>query len=1034
MDLLSQIIIVALFSLHQYIPADKMDAKYFNSTVEPSTLEFQTDSFVVISAAHQTCRFFFKEAQRELDFSEPELINFFYSIIDQHKDSISKAKSSSDNVKETLRKVCQEEFNVRSFTSNELKSIESLIKTEVAVLKKTDLESLGQIGFFGKTNLYDRHGTSLGSLFPLTENWLSYSEISPNVSKALIAAEDQGFLKHEGVDLSSMIRMAYQMKSSDAETLSGGSTLTMQLLKNFYFSQLESKTGNEAFQNSRYRTLLRKIREWFWAKPFEEFHAKNQPGRQKKFILENYLNLMDFGPGIRGIDQAAKVFFKKNAIDLDVAEAAFVATLFKAPNRYAVPSNYEKYTQKRRTYVLDQMKSLQWEESLLEPISSEEFTTASQKALPQWSRSNDKKENTDTTLYLEGLAKEFILNQVKASSETRAIESELVSTIDLELQTIVQTVVKKRIDSYDQKRFTPDRINPARDDRSRIAEIIDVDVSDRALIKIEEALEALKQQNKEADLIIYLGKDLNDESNKNKNKYYIYQENKIVTTVDFLNKYENSILPKNKSAGDIVAFWTNPPGCISESQKFIDDLLNSSDDDTQKLPPEKLVDTLSSCLKLLENEPLITEINKTLKYEIIISLLERMNTNSPRSNIQAAYLEIIAGQERLLTLGEAEDDTTQKPLFITELSTNFLNQNHQDLLRNKVANGEFKDGHVFWVAPNGENSSVFHLETPKLQASAVVIDSNNGEVLAQFGGYDPASSRFFDRSRVAKRPPGSTLKPWLYYMALNKGFDLNSAIQNEGVTFRINNNSVYRPENFSRGSGSAQVDLTTAFINSWNKAAVGLLTDSRFGPNTPLENLDEFINLLVDVRLYDEKAVKRNVPSTVLGSQELSLLDLTASYTFFANGQGAVKPAFFRSLKNGLGENIYTLLPEIFYVPLSENIDAVKKMQFLMIDVANRGTAKALLNFPYQTLGLVNCDGRHMGINGQICFGGKTGTSNDLKDNWYVGISRNFVIGVWVGYDYPESTGATGGELALPIYMDIVQQGKEELPPIEPIL
>jgi len=106
----------------------------------------------------------------------------------------------------------------------------------------------------------------------------------------------------------------------------------------------------------------------------------------------------------------------------------------------------------------------------------------------------------------------------------------------------------------------------------------------------------------------------------------------------------------------------------------------------------------------------------------------------------------------------------------------------------------------------------------------------------------------------------------------------------------------------------------------------------------------------------------------------------------------------------------------------------------LMIDVANYGTASALLNFPIQKLRLAQCDGRPFGINGQVCFGGKTGTSSSLNDNWFMGISKNFVIGVWVGYDYRESTGSTGGKLALPIFMDIVEQGQGLLPPIEPLI
>src|SRR5690606_4864913 len=98
-----------------------------------------------------------------------------------------------------------------------------------------------------------------------------------------------------------------------------------------------------------------------------------------------------------------------------------------------------------------------------------------------------------------------------------------------------------------------------------------------------------------------------------------------------------------------------------------------------------------------------------------------------------------------------------------------LKKSHSDYLEKGLRSGLFRTGQALWVTPTRGNE--FVLAAPKLQSAVVVMDSNTGEVLANFGGYYPKTSRFFDRSRLAMRPPGSTLKPWLYYMALNKGFE-----------------------------------------------------------------------------------------------------------------------------------------------------------------------------------------------------------------------------------------------------------------------
>lgn len=1010
MDIISKLIILTFFSLHQYVPETKMQQKYFNTTVDPVSLNLlSSDGVITLSAANQTCRALFADMQRELDMSKTEVLSFLFHIVDEHSDDLLEENSNADLVKSTIAKICADDFTSRSFTSQETEDLQSFIKKELLILSTRDIESLGNLRYFGKTSLYDRHGQFIDYLFSQTENWLAYPQISPNVAKALIAAEDSSFWLHDGVDMTSMVRMAVQMKStSDESQLSGGSTLTMQLLKNFYFLDKESAGGDTLFTNSSLKSLLRKIREWFWAKPYEMYWEAKNPGTGKKVVLENYLNMMDYGPGIRGIDQAAKTFFQKEAIAINIPEAAFIASLFKRPNRYSLPSNYDSYTKGRRLYVLEQMNKLSWESSLLEPISQDELLQAQATPLPQWEQKSNQRPAADSSIYLELMARNYVSEISANPAGAQVIQPELVTTVDMNLQEIVKKNIVSRLDSYDRDRTTESRIEAARNDRSRFAQIDATDVTSELSERLTEARNLLNAEGRNVDFVISL-------ASQNTTQFYFLPNNSVIrTTQEVFNV--NDLSAKKFSLGEVIAIWTNPQECQS-----ILDIFSPPTGDTQSSSqtPLEILRLMSPCFKAFDTTVFPKIRTSQVKSLLIQSALQKMLENSPRGYMLPAFISNDGANTNVLVIAEQG---------VAEIR---LTQEHQRILNSKMQRKEILPEQIVWVS-QAENSQSFTLQSPKLQAAAVVMNSNTGEVLAQFGGYNPQTSRFFDRSNISRRPVGSTLKPWIYYLALTKGFRPDTLIQNSGVNFRIDDSSNYEPENFDGTVGSSRVTIEQALTQSINKPAVGLLTNSGFGPDR-FENLREFVDFLVEIDLYNSSSVQYQ-PSIVLGAQELTVAKLASSFSFFSNGQKIVKPVYFKSFKNGRGEDINP--PNLFAsttVPYAEDRQVVFDIQRLLVQVANIGTAKLLRDFPVNTLGLNICDGTAMGISGQICFGGKTGTSSNSHDNWFIGFSRNFVIAVWVGYDSPASTGSTGGALALPIFMDIVKEGLPLLPPVEPI-
>ncbi len=1006
MDIISKLIVLTFFSLHQYVPENKMQQKYFNTTVDPVSLTLlSTDGVITLSAANQTCRALFVDMQKELDMSKTEVLSFLFHIVDEHADDLVAENSSAELVKSTISKICADEFTSRAFTPQETEDIQTFIKSELLILTTKDIESLGNLRYFGKTSLFDRNGQFIDSLFSQTENWLAYPQISPHVPKALIAAEDSSFWLHEGVDMASMVRMAVQMKStSDESQLSGGSTLTMQLLKNFYFLDKESADGNTLFTNGSLKSLLRKIREWFWAKPYELYWDAKIPGTGKKVVLENYLNMMDYGPGIRGIDQAAKTFFQKEATAINIPEAAFIAALFKRPNRYSLPSNYDSYTKGRRLYVLEQMSKLTWESSLLEPISQDELTQAQATALPQWEQKRNQSPASDSSIYLELMARNFVSEISANPLGAQVIQPELVTTIDMNLQEIVRKNILSKLDSYDRDRTTESRIEAARNDRSRFAQIDATDVTSELREALTEVRNLLGTEGRTVDFVISL-------ASHNSTQFYFHPDNAVIRTpqevfnvADFANK--------NFSLGEVIAVWTNPTDCQS-----ILDIFSPPTDDSET--PLEILRLMSPCFKALDVSAYPQVRTQQVKSLLIQSALQKMLENAPRDYMLPAFISKGGANTNVLISAQQG---------VAEIR---LTQEHQRILSSKMQRKDILPEQIVWVS-KVEGSQTYTLQSSKLQAAAIVMNSNTGEVLAQFGGYNPQTSRFFDRSNISRRPVGSTLKPWIYYLALTKGFRPDTLIQNSGVNFRIDDNSNYVPDNFDGSAGSQQVTIEQALTQSINKPAVGLLTNSFFGPDR-FDNLREFVDFLVEIDLYSSTSVQYR-PSIVLGAQELTVEKLASSFSFFSNGQKIVKPVYFKTFKNGRGEDLST--PNLFdstRVPFSENRQVVFDIQRLLVQVANIGTAKLLRDFPANTLGLNICDGSAIGISGQICFGGKTGTSSNSHDNWFIGFSKNFVIAVWVGYDSPASTGSTGGALALPIFMDIVKEGLPLLPPVEPI-
>jgi penicillin-binding protein 1A len=279
------------------------------------------------------------------------------------------------------------------------------------------------------------------------------------------------------------------------------------------------------------------------------------------------------------------------------------------------------------------------------------------------------------------------------------------------------------------------------------------------------------------------------------------------------------------------------------------------------------------------------------------------------------------------------------------------------------------------------------LETGQLEAALVALDPNTGEVRALVGGRDFKTSRF-NRATQAFRQPGSAFKPFVYAAALEAGFSPSSLVTRLDEPIQTLQGA-WMPED-EHSDGSAMT-VRAALRTSSNRAAVRMLEDVGIA------------KAVAQARKMGMGNVP-SVPSLALGSGEVTLMAMTSAYASFAD-QGMLRPAsFIRRVEDANGRVLFDSKPAAEQVVSPRTAFLMTSM---LSDVVNYGTA-------YKA--------RQEGFTHPAA--GKTGTTNDYVDAWFVGFTPHLVTGVWVGFDKPRTIIANGfaGELAVPMWARFMKQ------------
>ena len=318
-------------------------------------------------------------------------------------------------------------------------------------------------------------------------------------------------------------------------------------------------------------------------------------------------------------------------------------------------------------------------------------------------------------------------------------------------------------------------------------------------------------------------------------------------------------------------------------------------------------------------------------------------------------------------------------------------------------------GDVVPVEPvNGRDGAFALRQIPAASGALVALDPHTGRVLALVGGFDFATSEF-DRATQARRQPGSAFKPFVYLAALDRGYTPASIVLDAPVVIDQGEHlRKWKPENY---------------------------TERFYGPSTLRVGLEESRNLMT-LRVAQDIGMKTvadyaarfglyedlpEMPSAALGSMETTPLDLAAAYAMLVNGGRKIEPAFVERIQDRNGRTVYRRdaracdrcrpgewhrqLPPVLRDtrPVIADPRTTYQVVSMLEGAVQRGTGRAL---------------RQLGAP----IGGKTGTTNEFRDAWFVGFTPDLVAAAYVGFDQPQSLGRkeSGGRVAAPIVRDFL--------------
>jgi 1A family penicillin-binding protein len=391
-------------------------------------------------------------------------------------------------------------------------------------------------------------------------------------------------------------------------------------------------------------------------------------------------------------------------------------------------------------------------------------------------------------------------------------------------------------------------------------------------------------------------------------------------------------------------------------------------------------------LRLMAEQGRITEAERATAAAEALTLRE----SAAAEPLRAAYFVEAVRRQLERQLGAALYTEGYRIHTTLDLSIQSVAEEELERQLRAVEAGRYgRFPHATYASVRADTMRDLSAGTPYVQAAFVLLDAHTGDVLALIGGRDFGDSEF-NRATQAKRQPGSAFKPFVYAAALGAGYSPAHRVLDEPLRVELGRGQVWEPRNYG-GGYSGLISVREALVHSKNVATVRVANGVGFGR---VAHTAEQMGL----------ARMPTNPSMVLGTAEVTPLELAAAYAPFATLGSRTEPRFVTRVEDRSGATVWSQLPHA-----RRGLDPAVAFVVtdMMQDVVTRGTATAV---------------RAVGYRGPAA--GKTGTTQDAADVWYVGFTPDVVAAVWIGFDERRTVlrGATGGELAAPVWGRILRR------------
>ncbi len=783
-----------------------------------------------------------------------------------------------------------------------------------------------------------KDGTVLADIGLQKRDVVSIDEVPERLVNAYLAAEDDNFYNHQGIDYVGITRAMFKNLQA-GKIVQGGSTITQQVAKSLLLT--------------RERKFSRKIKELLLAWRIENKFSKRE-------ILHLYLNQEYLGGGYYGVKSAFKGYFGKELEEATIAECAIVAGLLVAPGKYS-PYVHPEYAKQRQLYVLGRMLDGG-------KITQAEYESAKNENIKyRLRRGGDFKAGYFTDWVrrrmIELVGEEpFLTNGFKVTT-----------TLDWDLQQVAERAVLNGAKETDKRQGYKGHLGNLEND------------------------EAIRNYEVEMRKNLFIDKS---------NYFTIGAEYKKVFEIEF----------DEKKYSDMQA-----------AQKLLAEKKNNGVFVTGNIKGDQLH---SLIIKGESYEAVVIEVSND-KRMVYVSI-GGLRGIVPYDGFKWAHERVIKDSQNFYpyvtkpsSILKRGDKVLVRIDDLEASAWNHFYKNYKDQIKDNNVIKDVKEEKFLLCTLDQE---------PEVQTTLLSLSPQNGEIKAFVGGTSFDKSKF-DRILQARRQPGSSFKPFIYAAALENGFTPTSILIDspEALLAGLDESLSWKPSNYD-GQFMGAITLRNSLEVSRNVTTIKLA--SEVGVKKILDFADRIcLNAKIEPNL-----------GLSLGSFGVSMMDLVSSYGIFPNRGRVVEPKSIISIVDREG-NSYEIIENekekmitnrtallnaesskkdggsdaaesasgknegnTFYVTLEGHQVYDARLSYIMTDllrgVIKHGTGKAA-----------------NGISGFI--GGKTGTTNNYVDAWFVGFSHNLVTGVWSGFDDNSTLGwaETGAKASLPVWITFMRAG-----------